>query len=119
MDTGKSHLRRFHSLADAIAFISECIEANAAVTLFDATLAAENPDNPRLGESDAFVRFIFPAVQRQFQIMDFRARYAGRSFPEQEENFKLGGHDKELGYIHLDFLKRGDQWIIEKIWECR
>jgi len=45
--------------------------------------------------------------------------YADRTFPANAERFKLGGHAKELGHIHIDFSKTGGAWRIESIWMCR
>ncbi len=114
-----SNVKQFHTLADAIAFISECVESDSALALFNQTLSAESQEESFSKGPDYFLKSTFPALQRQFQVMDFRIRYEGHSFPENVETFKLGGHDKELGHIHIDFLKRGENWVIEKIWQCR
>ena len=114
-----SDVKQFHTLADAIAFISECVESHSALALFNQTLSVESQEEKFFKEPDYFIKSTFPALQRQFQVMDFRIRYEGRSFPENMVTFKLRGHDKELGHMHIDFLKRGDDWVIEKIWQCR
>jgi hypothetical protein len=114
-----SNIKQFLSLESAIEFISECVESNSAAALFNQTMSAESQEEKIFKEPDYFLKSTFPPLQQQFQIMDFRLRYKGRSFPENEKTFKLGGHDQELGHMHIDFLKHGDYWVIEKIWQCR
>ena len=114
-----SNIKQFHSLESAIDFISECVESNSAIALFNQTMSSENQKADLLKETDHFIKYTFPQLQRQFQIMDFRIRYKNNSFPENEKFFEVGGHDKELGHIHIDFLKLEDSWIIKEIWQCR
>ena len=114
-----STIKQFHSLAAAIAFISECVESNSALALFNQSVLIERQSEQFVEHPDHFIEFTFPELQRQFQIMDFRIRYKDSSFPDNTEIFKLGGHDKELGHTHIDFLRRGDDWVIDKIWQCR
>ena len=119
MSEATSNIKRFHTLADAIAFISECVETNSARVLFDQTVFAEQQAEKYVEHPDHFIKFTFPTLLHKFQEIDFRTRYKDTLFPIEAERFKLGGHDKELGHIHIDFLKRGDAWVIEKIWCCR
>jgi hypothetical protein len=114
-----STIKQFHSLATAIAFISECVESNSALALFNQSVLIERQSEQFVERPDHFIEFTFPELQRQFQVMDFRIRYKDSSFPDNTEIFKLGGHDKELGHTHIDFLRRGDDWVIDKIWQCR
>ncbi len=44
---------------------------------------------------------------------------AEKEFPCDCVEFKLGGHQSELGHIHIDFAKRDDSWVIKSIWMCR
>lgn len=110
-------IKQFNSLESAITFIAECVESNSAAALFDQTVSAKGQQ--LFKEADYFVASTFPSLKKQFQALDFRTRYKGLSFPENETMFKLGGHNKELGHIHIDFLKISDNWVIEKIWQCR
>lgn len=119
MSETTSTIKQFHSLAAAIDFISECVESNSALTLFNQTGSVERQAQKYAEQPDHFIEFTFPALQRQFQTMDFRLRYKSHSFPENMESFKLGGCGKELGHIHMDFLKRGNDWVIDEIWQCR
>ncbi len=112
-------IRQFHTLAEAIAFISECVERDSALELFNQTTFAEKQAEKFATTSDFFSQFIFPPLVKQFQVMDFRIRYQDSAFPETGDTFKLGGHDKELGHMHLDFSRRGKNWVIEGVWQCR
>ena len=45
--------------------------------------------------------------------------FKGRTFPTDKNKFKLGGHDKELGHWHIDFLKHKGNWYLSRIWYCQ
>ncbi len=45
--------------------------------------------------------------------------FGGREFPKGSATFKLGGHFKELGCHHLDFVKKEGRWFLSRIWQCR
>ena len=47
--------------------------------------------------------------------------YEGREFPSgSDDTFELGGHEKELGHIHIDFKKQSSGlWKLDNIWMCR
>lgn len=45
--------------------------------------------------------------------------YASREFPEGLDAFVLGGHESELGHVHIDFVKKGKWWYLDSIWMCR
>jgi hypothetical protein len=45
--------------------------------------------------------------------------YAEKEFPQDSWEFKLAGHGKELGHIHIDFVKSKAGWEIQKVWMCR
>jgi len=119
MSDAPSDIKCFQSLAEAVDFISDCTESDSAITLFNQTVEAERQTEKYIERPDHFAQWVFPQLRRQYQIMDFRDRYRGRSFPVNAQRLKLGGHDKELGHIHIDFIKRGEGWVIERICECR
>ena len=85
----------FSSLADAVAFIVTCLD---------------NDDHEKLAAA------CIKPLEDHPSIPDL---YAGKQFPESETQFKLGGHAKELGHIHVDFVRNDDGWAIEEIWQCR
>lgn len=45
--------------------------------------------------------------------------FEGRTFPKDATTFKLGGHMRELGHCHIDFVKEGGSWHLTRIWQCR
>lgn len=45
--------------------------------------------------------------------------YADRRFPSEIDAYKLGGHASELGHIHIDFVRHGNEWKLKDIWNCR
>ena len=50
---------------------------------------------------------------------DLSKLYKDREFPATKDAFKLGGHDAELGHIHIEFVRDGDVWKLKDIWQCR
>jgi len=45
--------------------------------------------------------------------------YSSVEFPADASVFKLGGHARELGHIHIDVKKTGGVWQLSGIWMCR
>jgi hypothetical protein len=119
MSDTSSRIQEFQSLAEAVAFIAECTASNATLELFNQTIDAEKQAEKYIERPEFFAQWTFPALRKQYEIMDFRIRYQGWNFPTDIERFKLGGHDAELGHIHIDFIKRDKGWVIERIWQCR
>jgi len=63
---------------------------------------------------------VFEQLARERQRTgDLSKLYKDREFPAEEDTFKLGGHDKELGHIHIDFVRDGKTWKLRDIWQCR
>jgi hypothetical protein len=63
---------------------------------------------------------VFEQLARERQRTgDLSKLYKDREFPAGKDTFKLGGHDKELGHIHIDFIRDGDSWKLKDIWQCR
>jgi hypothetical protein len=119
MSNESSHIRQFQSLAEAVNFIAECTASSSTIELFNQTVEAEKQVEQYVERHEHFARWTFPPLRRQYEIMDFRIRYKDWAFPADAEKFKLGGHDKELGHMHIDFIKRDKGWVIEDIWQCR
>jgi hypothetical protein len=132
-DEPLSYPRSFETLAEAIDFIAECVESGSALTLFHETLASQVPVRKLVLKTAAgrivvpvqpeaaehFADWVFPRLCQQQERMDLRARYSDRDFPPDAERLKLGGHDSELGHVHIDFIRRDEGWCLEQIWECR
>jgi hypothetical protein len=45
--------------------------------------------------------------------------FAGREFSNAYKHFKLGGHAKDLGHCHIDFVQQNGRWMLQRIWHCR
>lgn len=112
----------FDSLESAVSFISTRLEAND----FDALLrqCEPEPDDPRaveLGLPTIRERglMVLAELKRRHASRDLRSLYAGRKFPDGDTAFKLGGHDAELGHIHIDFARSVQGWRLRQIWMCR
>ena len=101
----------FTTLAQAVAHISQCLEKNTSKDLFAACTEKRKPS--RLDET------IFSHLQKRNEDKKLAELYSEREFPQDQKVYKLGGHGKELGHIHIDFMKRGKTWSILKIWMCR
>lgn len=56
------------------------------------------------------------AAQRTAPLADL---FKNRSFPEDKNQLKLGGHNRELGHIHIDFIRMDGHWYLDRIWMCR
>ena len=100
-------MRTFSELADAVRFLAEALEAGDDATLADACHEAL-PD-----------KWIMDRLREQAAETPLVGLYAGRTFPRDGTRFKLGGHAKELGHIHIDFVRPKAGWEIERIWMCR
>lgn len=109
----------FQSLSQAIAFIAELIERNAASELMAQFAHIQRPPPTQPDDCDFFTNSIFPQLRKYHQETDFRARYKGMHFPSNETRFTLGGHMKELGCIHIDFARQEQGWVLESVWECK
>jgi hypothetical protein len=98
-------MKTFLNLSHAVGFISEALEEDDWKSLADAC-RAELPA--------AWVR-----LQETHRTTPLPELYADREFPKNSTEFKLGGHDTELGHIHIDFVKESNGWEIKQIWMCR
>ena len=59
------------------------------------------------------------ALAEKHEELDLRKLYVNKEFPVDMDSFKLGGHAKELGHIHVDFIKLDEKWLLREIWMCR
>lgn len=53
------------------------------------------------------------------RVGPFENLYGDQEFPRTRDEFKLGGHQSELGHVHIDFVKRDGAWTLKDIWNCR
>ena len=118
MNGANKDIKYFCSLSEAVVFIAECIGNNSASELM-AQLAHVGRPTTMIDYPAYFAQRIFPQLKQRHQEIDFRVRYKDQSFSVDDVRFKLGGHMKELGYIHIDFMKTDQGWVLDDIWECR
>jgi hypothetical protein len=122
----------FVLLSDAVDFIARALEAGEFDRLLDASVGASTgiEADVRLlsggDEASPLMRDLRGHKLREVQILaerhkdrSLRTLYEGRAFPQHEDRFTLGGHGRELGYVHIDFLRSISGWQLENIWECR
>lgn len=101
----------FPSLEVALIWMDQTLDAKDDIRLASAILAYQK--NPEAG---------IPYLN---QLTNSRGNrrlstiFKDRSFPKNAETLKLGGHDKELGHVHIDFLKIQNEWVLKDIWSCR
>lgn len=100
-------MRQFSKLANAVRFLAWDIEAADYSALADAS------------REDLLADWVLDRLREQNSRTPLVTLYAGRKFPTTAKDFKLGGHDRELGHIHIDFVRSGTMWHIQKIWMCR
>ena len=115
----RSSTRQFHDLSEGVAFIAECLESGSIAELHSDLELAEERLARRPDDLDYFSRFVFAQLCDIHRRTDLRELYRDRAFPEDSEHFKLGGHMKELGCIHIDFEKGHHGWALRDIWLCR
>ncbi len=94
------------ALAKAVGFIVTCLDKKDYKTLSAACTHAPN-------------EHILKQLRTVHGKTPLPKLYANRSFPTRGMTFKLGGHDKELGHIHIDFTKKDGAWRLKTIFGCR
>jgi len=108
---------RFQSLETAVDYICRQIEAGDATPLARIMSGIHRDD--AYDYNRYFTHTVFPVLSARHQAGCLRALYKGQEFPEDATAYKLGGHDSELGYIHIDFVRQPDGWTLQRIWICR
>ena len=105
----------FESLESALSFLEAHLENDNAHELFDACVEGR--------ASESLRPVIFERLKKIQAEIGLRKLYLDRSppcsFPANADSFKLGGHNKELGHIHIDFKKVNSNWQLNAIWMCR
>src|SRR5438552_2940174 len=100
-------MRKFSNLTDAIRFLAGAVENGDHGALAKACRESLPPD------------WVMGRLREKHAATPLIKLYAGWRFPKSGREFKLGGHDKELGHIHIDFVRSGSRWEIQRIWMCR
>jgi hypothetical protein len=101
----------FHHVADFLTWADKKLAADDYEALVKAQADVKNPQPTRL----AYVK----QLDADLGESKLAKVFEGREFPKDATNFKLGGHRKELGCCHIDFVKDGGSWQIARIWQCR
>ncbi len=112
-DDVPEHGTFFSSLEDAVRFIGECLESDD-----QDRLSAACSGNGTGG--DPLTSLAYNWLRERHTASSLAELYGERSFPRSPGTFKLGGHDRELGHVHVDFASAdGTQWWLGAIWMCR
>ena len=99
----------FTNLQQAVDFLATALESTNFVTISSTCLDSQRKPGDALLKS----------LQSFDQKRPLRELYADKSFPTNASTFKLGGHMKELGFTHIDFVQTNGVWKLQAIWICR
>ena len=102
---------RFHHVADFLTWADKKLAADDYEALVKAQSDAKDPQPTQV----AYVK----QLDADLGESKLAKVFEGREFPKDATTFKLGGHKKELGHCHIDFVKDGESWQITRIWQCR
>ncbi len=108
---GEEARPRFHRLADFLTWADKKLTADDYETLITAQADAKDTPSTKLAS--------IKKLDADLGEAKLAKVFVGRDFPKDASTFKLGGHDKELGHCHIDFVKDGVSWQITRIWQCR
>ena len=110
-DGGPAHADPAGSLADQLCFLGDCLARDDR----DALRRACAPDEPAPIHDLAF-----DWLRARHDARSLTRLYRGRRFPTEPGTFTLGGHDRELGHVHVEFRSDdGARWRLGKLWMCR
>ncbi len=102
--------KSFTNLQHAVDFIATSLESTNDTVIASACLDIKHQ---RSFEGALYVlRFINKSKP-------LRDMYADKSFPADKTSFTLGGHNKELGHVHICFIQTNGVWKLENIFECK
>jgi hypothetical protein len=104
----------FDDLTTAMGFVIRCIEGDDAASLLKACRHRREV-RPYL-EPD---KHVFDQLKAQHAAKPYDELIAGLSFPADANEYKVGGHGKEFGHLHIDFEKVGDKWCLKHISLCK
>ena len=102
---------RFHHVAEFLIWADKKLAADDYEAMVKAQAHAKDPQSTQL----LYVKQLDADLGESKLVKVFE----GREFPKDATTFKLGGHQKELGHCHIDFVKDGESWQITRIWQCR
>jgi hypothetical protein len=112
----------FYVLSEAVEFIADCLDNED----YDKLLGALTKQYMVPGAAPELREEILQSRLRAIHLLKERHQqirldllYEGKVFPSGATAYKLGGHGKELGHLHIDFRKVNGDWALEEIFVCR
>jgi hypothetical protein len=108
----------FKDLKGAVEFIAIALETRHYEAVADACVD-ERPRPSGLPSARDYRLSAIEALASRHTGASLRSLYGRREFPDQATTFKLGGHDRELGHVHMDFVRAEVGWQLKEIWVCR
>lgn len=104
--------RRFKDLKEATAILDQCLATHSRQQLLKTVAQSDG----NFAQAPA----LFDSLTREWKRTGpFSVLYSSRKFPVVGSTFKLGGHDSELGHMHIDFKRADGGWVLDDIWICR
>jgi len=100
----------FKNLTEAVAFITRCLDSNDQKSLSEACVG----ERQLTGNSIPFEGL--KAINKKTPL---KKLYSNKTFPNDKDEFTLGGHASELGHIHIDYKKIDGKWYLKDIWMCK
>ena len=105
----------FRDLEEAFDFMSECFESDDYNRFYEAIIDRKEKYSPGIER----VKEYFFMLKGVHMNKSLREIYSDREFPLDDGEFKLGGHMSELGFLHINFRKKGDYWYLASVYTCR
>ena len=101
----------FTNLQDAVSFMVTCLDQDATNS-FDAAFVGPK------GRSKMHMN-VFKGLKRINNTTPLITLYQRKEFPTNRPAFRLGGHRKELGFIHIVFVNTNAVWQLSDTYYCR
>lgn len=110
-ETSAPETPSFATLPEFVIWLDGRLEADDYAGIVAAQTDTMSPKESSLGYAKA--------LDERTKEGSLAKLYEGRQFPNDKDTLKLGGHDQELGHIHIDLVRAGDTWKLARIWVCR
>ena len=113
----------FQQLGDAVEFLADNLEKHNYEAIANHCIAPlrDDDENVSVGLPSArdYRLAAIKALSDRHTEHSLRFLYERWEFPADRQEFKLGGHGKELGHIHVDFEITPAGWCLKEVWICR
>jgi hypothetical protein len=112
----------FQQLRDAVEFLADHLENRKYETIANqCTDSLQDTERVReaLPTPRSYRLTAIKALGERHAQCSLRRLYEAREFPRDTQEFKLGGHGKELGHIHVDFQMTAAGWYLKEVSICR